>query len=465
MLRAHTVEEIRAAEAALLAGQPEGALMQRAAHGLAHAVLDWLGRAYGARVLLLVGAGDNGGDALYAGAVLARRGVGVEAVLLDPGRAHATGLAALLGAGGRIVAAAEAAPVDVVVDGIVGIGASGGLRDAAVAALAHLTDVPVVAVDVPSGVEVDSGEIVGPHVRADLTVTFGTHRVAHLVDPAAAACGSVHLVDLGLSLPPAGVEALQAADVAALIVPPDTQAQKYSRGVVGVRAGSARYPGAAVLSVAGAGCGLAGMVRYDGSAGSQVLAVHPETVTGAGQVQAWVVGSGGGDEAAAALADSVGDDVPVVVDADALAAVTGPLAAPTVLTPHVGELSRMLGVDRQAVEAAPLRHARAAADQYAATVLLKGRRTLVAEPGGRVRVNTTGVPWLATAGAGDVLGGLVGALLAAGLSPLDAASAGAWLHGAAATLASAGGPLRAGEIARFLPSAVRTLRRSTGLPG
>jgi len=152
------------------------------------------------------------------------------------------------------------------------------------------------------------------------------------------------------------------------------------------------------------------------------------------------------------------------VDADALAAVRGPLPAPAVLTPHAGELARMLGIERDAVEAAPLRHARDAAEKYAAVVLLKGRRTLVAEPGGRVRVNTTGSPWLATAGSGDVLGGLVGALLAAGLSPLDAASAGAWLHGAAATLASAGGPLRAGEIARALPSAVRTLR-SVGQPG
>ena len=114
--------------------------------------------------------------------------------------------------------------------------------------------------------DVDTGEVSGAHVTAALTVTFGTHKVAHLVDPAAAACGAVHLVDLGLALPAAAVEALQAADVAALVGPPEAHAQKYSRGVVGVRAGSARYPGAAVLSVAGAGCGLAGMVRYDGGA-------------------------------------------------------------------------------------------------------------------------------------------------------------------------------------------------------
>ena len=361
MLRAHSVEEVRAAEAVLLAELPEDALMLRAAHGLAYAVLDWLGGGYGARVLLLVGAGNNGGDALHAGAVLARRGAGVEAVLLAPDRVHASGLAAFRGAGGRVVTAAEATPPDVVVDGIVGIGATGGLRDEAVAALARVPDVPVVAVDVPSGVDVDTGEVSGAHVTAALTVTFGTHKVAHLVDPAAAACGAVHLVDLGLALPAAAVTALQAADVASLVGPPDTHAQKYSRGVVGVRAGSTRYPGAAVLSVAGAGCGLAGLVRYDGGAAAAVLAAHPETVTGPGRVQAWVVGSGGGDEAAAALSTSLADGVPVVIDADALAAVEGPVGAPAVLTPHAGELARMLGTDREAVEAAPLRHARDAA--------------------------------------------------------------------------------------------------------
>ena len=462
MLRAHTVEQIHAAETALLPEQPDGALMQRAAYGLAVAVADWLGRVYGARVLLVVGGGNNGGDALHAGAVLARRGAAVEAVLLDVGRAHAGGLAALRAAGGRVVTAAEATPPDVVVDGIVGIGAAGGLRDDAIAALAHVADVPVVAVDVPSGVEVDSGAVVGPHVSAALTVTFGTLRVAHLVDPASAACGAVHVVDLGLDLPPARVEALQAADVAALVARPSGEAHKYSRGVVGVRAGSERYPGAAVLSVSGAGCGLAGMVRYDGSAGAQVLAAHPETVTGSGRVQAWVVGSGGGDAAADALAGSLEDGVPVVVDADALGSVRGPLPVPAVLTPHAGELARLLDVDREHVEAAPLRHARDAAARFDALVLLKGRRTLVAAPDGRVRVNTTGVPWLATAGAGDVLGGLVGALLASGLAPFDAASVGAWLHGAAATLASDGGPLSAARVADALPDAVRSTLEPQG---
>src|SRR5919112_3617252 len=194
MRAAHTVEQVREAEKALMGRLPEGALMQRAAAGLGYAVLDFLGRAYGARVLLLVGSGDNGGDALYAGALLARRGIQVQALLLAPERAHVGGVSALRAAGGRTVTALEATdPPDVVVDGIVGIGGSGGLREDAARVVDALADVPVIAVDAPSGVDVDTGRLDGPHVRATVTVTFGTHKPAHLVDPAALACGVVHL--------------------------------------------------------------------------------------------------------------------------------------------------------------------------------------------------------------------------------------------------------------------------------
>ncbi len=438
---------------------PTGVLMQRAAAGLAYAVLDLLGSAYGRRVLLLVGSGDNGGDALYAGALLARRGVQVQAWLLSE-QAHAGGVAALRAAGGRLVTGAPDPRdrPDVVVDGIVGIGGQGGLRDDAVSALATVPDVPVVAVDTPSGVGVDTGELDGPHVTATVTVTFGTHKIAHLVDPAAAACGAVHLVDIGLDLPEAPVESLQAADVAALVPRPHGEVQKYLRGVVGVRAGSAQYPGAALLSVAGASSGLCGMVRYVGdvAVADRVRQAHPEVV-GPGRVQAWVVGSGGGEHAGEELRAALADGVPVLVDADALVHLDGSVPAPAVLTPHAGELARMLGVERAEIEARPLAHARHAAATYRCVVLLKGRHTLVATPEGRVRATTTGTPWLATAGAGDVLGGLIGALLAAGLTAYDAASVGSWLHGTAATLAARGGPLVAGDVARAVPAAVRSL--------
>lgn len=463
MRSAHTVEQVRAAEDELMARLPDGVLMQRAAAGLAYAVLELLGTAYGRRVLLLVGPGNNGGDALYAGALLARRGCAVEARLLAA-TVHEAGLAALRAAGGRTVAGDPATRPDVVVDGIVGIGGHPGLREEAVAALEAVAGVPVVAVDVPSGVDVDTGELDGPHVEAAVTVTFGTHKIAHLVDPASAACGAVQLVDIGLELPDAPLESLQSADVARLLPRPAADAHKYTRGVVGIRAGSADYPGAGLLSVAGAATGLVGMVRYVGDAevADRVREAHPEVV-GDGRVQAWVVGSGGGESTGEELAAALADGVPLVVDAEALRHLDGPVGVPAVLTPHAGELARLLDTDREEVEARQLAHAREAAARFDAVVLLKGRHTLVVTPDGRARVTTTGVPWLATAGAGDVLGGLVGALLAAGLTPYDAASVGSWLHGAAATLASGGGPLVAGQVAHAVPRVVRDLL--SGAPG
>jgi hydroxyethylthiazole kinase-like uncharacterized protein yjeF len=458
MRSAHTVEQVRAAEAALLATLPAGMLMQRAAAGLATSVIDLLDGAYGRRVLLLVGSGDNGGDALFAGAMLAGRGARVEAVAVSD-TVHEAGLAALRAAGGRCVELAGIAAPHVVVDGIVGIGGRPGLRDRARDAVRAVRGVPMVAVDVPSGVDVDTGRLEGDHVTADLTVTFGTHKLCHLVEPAASACGVVHLVDLGLDLPDAAVTAFQSTDVAALVPRPAGDAQKYSRGVVGIRAGSERYPGAGVLSTAGASCGLAGMVRYAGGAPGPVLAAHPEVVVGDGRVQAWVIGSGGDADAREALAAAMGDGVPLVVDADALEHLEPPLDGPALLTPHAGELAAMLGVERAEIEADQLAFARRAAREYAATVVLKGHHTLVADPDGRVRVTTSGTPWLAVAGAGDVLGGLCGALLAAGLTPYDAGSVGSWLHGAAASYASRGGPVSAPRVAQAIPHVVADLIR------
>jgi hydroxyethylthiazole kinase-like uncharacterized protein yjeF len=450
------VEQVRAAEADLMARLPEGTLMRRAAAGLATAILDFLGRGYGARVLLLVGSGDNGGDALYAGAMLVRRGVRCEAALLAPNR-HVD---AFTRAGGRLVEIAQARRPDVLVDGIVGIGGRPGLRAGAAEALAAFEGVPVVAVDTPSGVAVDEGRIDGAHVTAALTVTFGTHKICHLVEPAASACGAVHLVDIGLQLPGPAAEALGPAEVARTLPRPAPDAHKYTRGVVGVRTGSADYPGAAVLGVAGAASGLCGMVRYSGGAPDAVRAAHPEVVIGEGRVQAWVVGSGSATDAAVALDRARRDGVPVVVDADALAHVEahGSSSTNLVLTPHAGELAAMLGVGRADVEASQLCYARSAAREYGAIVLLKGRHSLVAHPDGRVRVTMSGTPWLGVAGAGDVLAGLIGALLAGGLDPFEGASVGSWLHGAAASYASGGGPLTASRVAAAIPAVVRTLR-------
>ncbi|MBW8750413.1 MAG: NAD(P)H-hydrate dehydratase [Propionibacteriales bacterium] len=456
MRAAHSVEQVRAAEKALMASVPPGTLMQRAAYGLATAVAELLDGTYGARVLLLVGSGDNGGDALYAGAQLARRGAKVEAVLLGS-RTHEGGLAELRARGGRVVSLEAAHEPDVVVDGIVGIGGKPGLRPDAEAAVTRFPGAAVVAVDVPSGVDVDTGELDGPHVRADVTVTFGTHKVCHLLDPAAEAAGVVTLVDIGLELPEPSVVALQADDVARLLPVPRPFDHKYTRGVVGIRAGSAMYPGAAVLCTSGASSGLAGMVRYAGEAADAVRARHPGVVVGEGRVQAWVVGSGGDDQAATALGLSLADEVPVVVDADGLQHVNRGEGRRLVLTPHAGELARMLDVDREAVEAAQLAHARRAAEEYDAVVLLKGRHSVTAAPDGRVAVTTSGLPWLAVAGAGDVLSGVIGSLLATGLSPFDSAAVGSWLHGAAATLAGRGGPVTPEAVADAVPQVVRSL--------
>jgi hydroxyethylthiazole kinase-like uncharacterized protein yjeF len=476
MRTAYSVETVRTAERELMARLPEGALMQRAAAGLAAACAQLLGRVYGSRVVLLVGSGDNGGDALYAGARLARRGAGVTALLLNPERTHPGGLAALRRAGGTVADVPGAAEeslrrADLVVDGIVGIGGKGGLRpDAArLAALADRSRAAVVAVDLPSGVEADSGEVRGEAVRADLTVTFGTHKPALLIDPARELAGSVRLVDIGLELPEEPeLEALQHADVAALLPVPSAESDKYRRGVVGIAAGSARYPGAAVLAVAGALRGGAGAVRYVGPAGNAVIARFPETLVSdrgpakAGRVQAWVVGPGAGDDAAT-VAEVLEADVPVLVDADGLRLAgrdtVRARTAPTLMTPHAGEAAALLGVSREEVEGARLAAVRELAARYRATVLLKGSTTLVADPGGGpVRVNATGTPWLATAGSGDVLSGLSGSLLAAGLPARDAASTAAYLHGLAGRYAADGAPAGAHDVANAIPEAWRDVR-------
>jgi hydroxyethylthiazole kinase-like uncharacterized protein yjeF len=517
------VADVRAAERELMARLPDGALMQRAAAGLAAVCADLLDPVYGSRVVVLVGSGDNGGDALYAAARLARRGAAVTA-LTTGSRVHEGGAIALRAAGGRLIPAAArgsahgSTPTDIcgrtdtsglagdgpagsggqteagglstaalellgradlVIDGMLGIGGRGGLREhaAALAAAAVAGPGTVVAVDLPSGVDADTGEVAGAAVRADVTITFGTWKPGLLIDPAASLAGATQLIDIGLGpcLGPPAVTALQAADVAALLPRPGAESDKYRRGVLGVVAGSTRFTGAATLAVGGALRGGAGMIRLVSAAhAAEIARQHwpeavitvvgrdsnpagglaaagavpaAEAVEAAGQVQAWVAGPGMGTDAdaAALLASVLGSDLPVLVDADGLTIVARQRAllrrdAPTLITPHAGELARLLGIDRGAVEARRLAHVRQAADELGVTVLLKGSTTVVAGPDGTgpVLVNATGTSWLATAGSGDVLSGLAGALLAQGLSPAEAGAVGAYLHGLAGRLAAAG---------------------------
>ena len=442
----YSAQAIRDAEAPLLASLPDGALMRRAAFGLAVAIARELGTVSGRTVCAVVGSGDNGGDALWAATFLRRRGAAAAAILLNPQRTHRTALAAFLGAGGRIVETMAEA-TDLVIDGVVGISGSGPLRPGAAAVFdaVEQAGVAVVSVDLPSGVDVHTGATDGPHVRPAVTVTFGGLKPVH----AFGSCGRVELVDIGLDLPPGDMRGFEAADVAARWPVPGPTDDKYTQGVTGVMAGSATYPGAAVLCTGAAVAATSGMVRYAGTAAQQVLSHWPEVIATpshatAGRVQAWVVGPGlGTDEtAAAALCFALETDVPVLVDADGLTILAAHpdlvanRRAPTVLTPHAGEFARLAGsapgVDRVA-------DTRRLADRLGVTVLLKGNVTVVAEPGGVVYLNVAGQSWAATAGSGDVLSGIIGALLAAGLAPGEAAAAAAFAHARAADL-SAGDP-------------------------
>lgn len=482
MRRAHRVEQVRAAEAELMARLPPGALMQRAAAGLAVVCAQRLGRVYGAPVTLLVGSGDNGADALWAGARLAGRGAAVTARLAGEPRADA--LAALLAAGGGIGASGSGrrAP-DLVVDGLVGIGGRGALRPAAAELARAAAEVDTVAVDLPSGVDADTGAVQGAAVRADVTVTFGTLKPGLLVGAGRLHAGRVHLVDIGLGphLPAADVEQLTDSDVGALLPRPGAGSDKYTRGVVGVAAGNQQYTGAAVLAVGAAVRAGAGMVRFAGArhAAEQVRARWPEAVVhdvtddaagsdvvAAGRVQAWVVGPGlGTDDRAAAVVEAIlRTDVPVLVDADALTVTArNPQllrrrSAPTLLTPHDREFARFgaeVGADR-------IGAARRLAGDLGVTVLLKGDATVVAGPDGTARVNGTGTPALATAGTGDVLSGGCGALLAGGLTALDAGSVGAHLHGLAGALAARGATTSASAVLEAWPDAVRSLSAAAG---
>lgn len=479
MRAVYSVAQVREAEERLRTRLPEGTLIARAAAGLDRRCAQLLGRVYGSSVVVLAGAGDNGGDALYAGALLAARGARVDAVLLSPERAHAGGLAALRATGGRTLSTSDSvvpallAAADLVLDGIVGIGGRGGLRPDAAALVAMIgPGVIGVAVDVPSGVSADTGHCAGMVFRADVTVTFGALEPGLLVGDGPAAAGVLDLVDIGLGpeLPPPDVEAPEIGDVADWLPVPGRASDKYTRGVVGVASGSAEYGGAAVLSTGGAVRGGAGMVRYAGHADALVRAAWPEVivstggVTSAGRVQAWVVGPGLGTDDAAAdtVRDALATDLPVLLDADALTVLAAhpdwvrPRSAPTVLTPHDREFARLageVGEDRVAA-------ARRAAADLRAHVLLKGNATVIAAPDGRARISTTGVPWLGTAGSGDVLAGLIGALLAGGVDPFDAASAGAFAHGMAGARAAAhggngpGGPIVASDVLAEVPSTI-----------
>lgn len=511
MIAAWSVEDVRAAEEAAMANLPDGELMQRAAKGLAKVLAVRVEDIPGARVVGLVGSGGNGGDTLFALARLARTDArrellaGVAAVLVSDRGAHEAGLDAARAAGVDVVDCAgrdgedpsEAldvacdlvAEADVLVDGITGIGGTPGWSGSTADRCRTLIDCTdddayVVAVDLPSGADPAGLVLDSEGVWADETVTFGCAKPVHLLGTAAR-CGLLTLVDIGLEMvtTPVAVR-LDHDDVADLWPLPGPDDDKYSRGVLGVVAGGENYTGAALLAVTAAVCAGAGMVRYLGppTPSSLVRAAVPEAVHGVGRVQAWTVGPGldpePGDEAAdgdvrqvTTAREALDSGEPCVVDAGALELLDGPrprAGARTLLTPHAGELARLLSriegdeVTREEVQADPVGHARRAANAVHATVLLKGSTTYVVPPqvsGLPVRVVADAPAWLSTAGSGDVLAGLTGTLLAAGLDPYDAGSVAATVHGLAGHEANPGGPVRALDVAHVLPRTIAALLR------
>ncbi|NMN00015.1 carbohydrate kinase [Bifidobacterium sp. DSM 109958] len=555
---AYPADQVRAMERPLLErGVP---LMRQAAAAAAHVAAAMLRGTPDemdvdeAHVLLLAGAGDNGGDGLFAAADLARQGAQV--VCAAVGRSlHEEGLKAFLEAGGKVMALDPAADIpgapapaddddaddafyhvidlydtsELVIDAMTGIGADGALRGIAariaeevgangtaprgIARPAGETTGAyplVLAVDVPSGVSVDDGTLPGAYLPADVTVTFGALKPCALLPPAAHACGRTVLVDFGFDADGAvpAVESTLLQDAARAVRAPRVTDDKYARGVVGLVTGSDSYPGAAVLSATAAARANVGMVRYVGPARAQdmVLNALPEAVLGEGRCQAWVVGSGvpDGDHAAeddpqreairrllapyavsspAAwpspddlrtmdpddLPDSMegimnlmrpaydaGQELlpPVVVDAGAIDLLPDHVPAQVVITPHAGELARLLRARGEAVDADdvtrdPLEWALCAWEMTGATVLLKGAVTIVVGTVARdvpqVMVCGEAPAWMSTAGSGDVLAGSLGALLAqrsaGGAVPLpqDMArivAAGAFVHGLAGRLVS-----------------------------
>ncbi len=450
-LTAYRTDQILQAEEIALARYGQKALMQRAAMAVSGAALRVVkkrnGVIPGGRVALLVGGGNNGGDALIAGALLRRRGIAVTAILLNPENTHSRGLQTLRLAGGRAIAAdrPEVLTVvqgaDVIIDGVVGIGATPPLRPDAATLIetANAATGFKIAVDLPSGIDPNTGHHHGAVFRADLTVTMGAAKTGILV---AEHSGRIKIVPIGLDLTQAP-DAVSFGTANTRLPTPASADNKFTTGVVGIAAGSPGYPGAAVLAVGAAVRTRPGLVRYAGSQVAPVLARWPEvvaanSVTGSGRVQAWVVGPGLGtdEEALQTMIAVLTAQAPVLVDADGLTmladhrnllAERAERGGQTLLTPHAGEFARVFpefsATDR-------LVNARSAASASGATVLLKGSRTIVTD-GVRTAVNLTGSGWLATAGSGDVLAGLIGSLLATGLDTFEAASLGAHLHGRA----------------------------------
>lgn len=486
-------------------GVPVAELMERAGRACAAAVREVCGGAYGRRVVAVAGKGNNGGDALVAARILAGWGMAATVVMLtepedlrDPAAAN---LHRLAPAGVRRIAFSPGAlereldRADASLDGLFGSGFRGVAEGSYAEAIEALNGsaAPVVAVDIPSGVEGDSGAVRGPAVRATVTVTFGAPKVGDVLFPGAVHAGRVEVADIGF--PPdllrSDLLLVEDGDVRSLLPRRAPDDHKHRSGDVLVVAGSRRMTGAPRLVAEGAARAGAGLVHVavpesvlpvvQAGLAEAVFLPLPEDPAGMVATAAWDVLSGRMDRFDAvaigpgltAEGQTAGfvhrlvreSPVPVVVDADAVNAFAGRAgeladrAAEAVITPHVGEFARLFGMPAAEVSEDRVGLVRKSAEEVAGVVLLKGARTLVARRGGTVTINPTGSPSLATGGTGDVLSGMLAAYLARGLSPGHAATAGAYVHGLAGEIAGRrrGEGATALDVARAVPRAVREL--------
>lgn len=471
--------EMRAIDRAAIEGLgiPSLSLMERAGAAVAGAVRALLGA--GGHCRVLCGGGNNGGDGYVAARLLREAGRTVDVVALIPAarlppdaaamreRAAAAGVAIADLAGPVPLAAV---PGDVIVDALLGTGlarpAEGSLAEAIAAiAAARAAGARVVAVDVPSGLSADTGLPLGPCVQADRTVTFAFPKRGLVVYPGASLAGEVTVADIGIPAEaaarvPVGAELLDEEEARALLPPRAPDAHKGDAGRLVVIAGSPGKPGAAHLALTGALRGGAGLVWLAArpEVMSLALAGRPEAMSvplpGQGPLgpadleplleaargaDALAIGPGipRGPATGSVLRELVGRaGLPVALDADALNALAesggpGGLGAPAVLTPHPGEMARLTGRSTAEVQTDRIELAAASARAWGVTVVLKGARTVVADPEGPPAVIPTGNPGMATGGTGDVLAGLTGALLAGGLPPAAAGRVAAWVHGRA----------------------------------
>jgi NAD(P)H-hydrate epimerase len=488
-------------------GLPGMVLMESAAGAVTEVVVDRFPEAQ--RVLVACGPGNNGGDGLAVARQLRCRGFAVDVALLV-GESELKGDAAaqlelahrfgvtIHRCGSSVSRLADLTPgASVIVDALFGTGLDRPLegRWAKAVGMLNGAGVPIVSVDIPSGLQGSSGEVTGATVEAFLTVTFAAPKVAHVLPPACWRCGEVAVAEIGI--PPwvvqeqATMGLIEGEDVAAWLPIREADAHKGNFGHLLVVAGREGRAGAAALAARAAvtlGAGLVTVATAHGAV-RPVQAQVPEAmvdplpagkdgaVSGAGlegslgKATALAVGPGLGVTAGPRrLLDKVLEEWtgPLVLDADALTMLAGRLEAlrrrkgPTVLTPHPGELGRLLGVPTSAVTKDRLQAAQEASRRSGAVVLAKGARTVIVGGGGSSMVNPTGTPGLASGGAGDVLTGVIGALLAQGVPAREAAAAGAWLHGRAAELAGERFPaaVPAGSLVEALARAELEARRS-----